>query len=904
MGTLVFLGLLCYKENKGGYFMSARVLDCLNDKNGNYILPFFWQHGETEEVLREYMRAICDANIREVCLEARPHPDYAGEQWFHDVDIILDEAKKLGMKLWILDDAHFPSGQAAGKMADAPAELCKQFLNYTMVDVCGPVPQTAIHVAKMAKDYPNPFAQASIFAQGEKRRFDDDALFAVIASRLDGKPGDIYHLDDTLLDLTSAVDESGWLSWDVPKGSWRVFVIYQTRNGGGRSGYVNFLSRKSCRVQIDACYEPHYERYKEEFGETILGFFSDEPEIGNVIGYDGATAGIGNMTMPLPWSDEMPALMEERFGKDYARKIVALWMNVGSEAFTADVRCGYMDIVTRQCQRNFGEQIGDWCREHGVEYIGHIVEDCDMSPKLGASQGHFFRALWGQDWAGIDDIGGQVTLGGANISHKTFMGSAADGEFYHHELGKLGTSLADIDPKKKGRSMCEIFGAYGWDEGTRLMKYEMDHFLVRGINHYVPHAFSPKEFPDPDCPPHFYAHGKNPLYAPFGHLMKYANRVCHLINGGRHEVDVAVLYHAESEWAGGDYMDVVKPARVLDDAQIDFDFIPADVFSVPEDFMASFDGKCLEVAEQCFKALVIPGADFVPQAVLDFAGKAKNAGFPVFFVEKVPDGADRFEVTPLGGLADALREAGLLDAVSDVAFADLQVYHYSHADAACYLISNESASEVYKGNITLPVSGVPYVYDALENKVCRTAYETAGGGVRLDLTIEPYQLVIVVIPTGEDTLNAIAVDAPVYGGTVREVSGPWKVSFVENECYPQFGDVMQMEVPENVLKHRPDFSGVIRYESTFEGSAQLVAVEDAYESAEVWINEKYAGMRICPPYRFDVGSLCEQGENRLRIEVRTTLERKVNKITGGMGPFGPEFGVVMPSGIIGRVTVI
>ena len=80
--------------------------------------------------------------------------------------------------------------------------------------------------------------------------------------------------------------------------------------------------------------------------------------------------------------------------------------------------------------------------------------------------------------------------------------------------------------------MCEIFGAYGWGEGVRLEKYLLDHFMVRGINHFVPHAFSAKEYPDPDCPPHFYAHGNHPQYRHFGALMAYGNRVLELLNGG------------------------------------------------------------------------------------------------------------------------------------------------------------------------------------------------------------------------------------------------------------------------------------------------------------------------------------------------------------------------------------
>lgn len=882
----------------------TRIKECLQGSNGNYILPFFWQHGESEEVLRTYMNAIYNANIKEVCLEARPHPDYAGEQWFHDVDIILDEAKKLGMKIWILDDAHFPSGQCAGKLAEEPAEFQKQYLKYSAADVAGPVKGAVLKVDVMAREYPNPFAPKSMFDQGEKKWYDDDHMMAVIASKLDGKEGSMYHLDETLLDLTDQVKD-GVLAWDVPNGTWRIFVLYTTRNNGGRGGYVNFMSKESCRKQIEYCYEPHYERYKDEFGKTILGFFSDEPEIGNVSGYDASNSTIGNMQMPIPWSEEMPALMEERFGKDYLRKAVALWMPVGSDAFTADVRVGYMDIMTRQCQKNFAEQLGEWCRERGVEYIGHVVEDNDQHTKLGASQGHFFRALWGQDWSGIDNIGGQVTIGGANVSHRGLIGIGGNGEFYHQVLGKLGTSLADLDPKKKGRSMCEIFGAYGWEEGTRLMKYEMDHYLVRGINHYVPHAFSPKEFPDLDCPPHFYAHGKNPLYKPFGTLMSYSNRICHLISGGKHEVQVAVLYHAESQWAGTEYMDMVRPARVLNEHQIDFDFIPADVFSDPADFEASFDGKELKAGQCAFKALVVPGAAYVPECVMEFAAKAKESGFPVYFIGRLPEGYEGFDVIELENLAETLVQDGAADAVSDTVFPDLQVYHYSHEDETYYLISNESAGEIYKGTISLPVRGIPYLYDAFKNVVNPAEYEENERGIDLPMTIEPYEMMVIVVPKNADAYKDAAA-LPVYGTEKTEVTGPWKVSFTENENYPDFTDEMTMDVIENILHVKPYFSGVVRYEASFTASegAHELELENAYESAEVWVNGEYAGERICPPYRFDLTGLCREGENTLRIEVRTTLERKVYQMMGGKGMFGaPMMSVVTPSGIVGKVTV-
>ena len=34
---------------------------------------------------------------------------FRGDGWWHDMDIVIDEAKKRDMKIWILDDKHFPT---------------------------------------------------------------------------------------------------------------------------------------------------------------------------------------------------------------------------------------------------------------------------------------------------------------------------------------------------------------------------------------------------------------------------------------------------------------------------------------------------------------------------------------------------------------------------------------------------------------------------------------------------------------------------------------------------------------------------------------------------------------------------------------------------------------------------
>jgi len=252
----------------------------------------------------------------------------------------------------------------------------------------------------------------------------------------------------------------------------------------------------------------------------------------------------------LHYSEELASLLEYRLGGQWKNLIPLLWHNNYDTKETARIRYIYMDCVTRLVEKNFSKQIGEWCNSHGVEYIGHVIEDNNQHARTSTSLGHYFRGLKYQNMAGIDDIGGQVQPGGEDLKARTIFGFDNDGEFYHYALGKLGSSLAALNPRMKGRSMCEIFGNYGWAEGVRLEKYLVDHFCVRGVNTYVPHAFTCKKYPDIDCPPHFFAHGNNPQYRHFGKLMQYANRLCELLSGGNAASPVAVLYHGDCEWAG------------------------------------------------------------------------------------------------------------------------------------------------------------------------------------------------------------------------------------------------------------------------------------------------------------------------------------------------------------------
>lgn len=800
--------------------------------DNKHILPFLWLHGEDEETLRDMMRAINEANIYEVCLESRPHPDYAGDMWWRDVDIIIDECVKRGMKIWILDDSHFPTGFANGAMQTAPDRLRKRYLAQKSADVMGPREGAYINIADMMKPAVDIFAMPSRFAPKDNKVFADDEVFSIYAYPIEefDKLGDGIDISDCVT--------GGLLAWNVPSGAWRVVITYLTRNGGGNQNYINLLDAESVDVLINAVYEKHYERYGKYFGNIIKGFFSDEPAVGNCFGFSFDER-VGYKNMQLPWCDEIEGLL----GEDFKRKCAYLWYD-GGDALNSEARLNYMDACTKLISKNFSDRLGEWCRARGVMYIGHVIEDNNQHMRLGSSCGHFFRAMSGMDMAGIDDIGGQVIPGLENARRGNFQ--KGDGEFYHFALAKLGASLAQCDKNKRGRTMCEIFGAYGWDEGVSDMLWLANHFIVSGVNYYVPHAFSGKAFPDPDCPPHFYAHGHNPLYRPFGLLMKYMEKLCALFDGGKPVIDCCVMYNAESYWMG-EAQYPQKPARKLAEAQREFLFWPAD----------SLENMPAEL-------LIVPECEHICPAAVKWISENPEK---TVFIGALPYEISTGEVVSLDELA--ARVTPHLKIAQN--YKGLRFYHYKAEGREAFMFFNEGIERVSTA-IELPEGAW---YSAL-----RERYEAFDGALDLEY--------------GEAKVYIAGARAD-----YRRVSGAERVcearyiAAATAEEYPVFGK----------MNCSPDkFSGTLAYECDIEVDAARraqIRLDDANEVVEVFINGESHGFMIAAPYRMDVR--LPVGKSIIRLEITNSLGNQQNAYSGGHFS-APHF--ARPLGITGDVRVV
>lgn len=843
----------------------------------NHVLPFLWLKGEERETITEYLEQIAGADIREVCLESRTHPEFCRDGWWADLRFIIGECKRLGLKIWLLDDAHFPTGYANGALAgeDVDPALKKTVLKHRTVTVVGPQPSTVIKLGNL---------------MDPTERFVGAATFDAAGAPLD------FELSVEQADGTPAR-----LRFDAPAGITTVELFVTSQKTGFRDEYINMVDADSCRALIDAVYEPTFEHLGDEFGCTILGFFTDEPgfmnEKGTALDDASTSSFIGRDDMALPWSDELARRLHEALGANWLIELRELWTR---DPAGARARHTYMDIATQLYRACFDEQIGDWCRERGVMHIGHVIEDKSCHTRLGQGAGHYFRAVAGQDMAGIDVVINQLAPGIDHGPYSYFHG-AWNMEFFTYALAKLGSSAARLDPKKQGRCMAEVFGAFGWHEGLREMKWIADHMLVRGVNWFTPHAFSMAPFPDWDCPPHFYAHGNNPQWPHFGQLMSYMNRTATLLSGGCATHPVAILYHADAEWAGS-AMPIERVAAELTRAQIDFDFVPAEAFEDKSRYKVSIADGLLGVNNCHYQAFVMPGATFIGAETAKAARYMTDAGVMVLAVDEVPDAFyDSDGAVELGGLvampladvARALASAGLQTVVADTPQPWLRALRYERAGETYVMLVNEHPRERIDCTVAF----------ATGERLCGTRLDPLNGTepVAFDgaLELAPFESCFVVLEAGsEDAPGDGAIDAD--ASLDLRIEGPWTVALSPAGSNGAFGEAQELE-------HLCDLTadlftgtcGTYRYHASFELANDCadatIDLGDVYETATLTLDGRSLGTRICPPYRFAADAL-SAGAHELTVDVINTLDHAIPDIFALTEP-------VAPSGILGPVTL-
>jgi len=692
--------------------------------------PLFWLHGtESRERLETYIEKIAESHNGTFTAESRPHNDWLGPRWYEDLAICLAAAKKHNLTMWIFDEKWWPSQMIGGKV---PPEYGSKYLVADAAPVDGPK-------AYAADGFGGP-------------RF----IGAVAGKEAEGGAID----GESLVDLGPKI-RNGKLAWNAPAGKWRVMKFTWGLKGakGMQQRWVSVdgASRDCVEWFLKTVYQPHYDRFKDDFGKTIKGYFYDEPE----------TQG--------DWGREVMTMLAER-KIDWKKPFVAWKFRLAGDEQAA-AKYQYGDAFAEAWGRTMYGGMSEWCRAHKVISMGHFMEhDWEyLSPQLCA--GNMFQLLKYSDMGGID-----------LVCQQFYPGQKKPGLW---QMAKLGSSVTHMYAKADDITMCEMFGAYGQDITYPQMKWLTDQMQVRGVNFMIPHSFNPKSPYDTDCPPYFYNGGCEPRYPLYRVYADYTSRLSLLLSGGRHVAPVAILFLGNSKHVGKAVPPEVM-TTALDDVQLDSDWMPYDVFEGD----AKLAGKEIKLHQESYRVLIVPPVEVIPYGALAKAkeffdaggivvgygflptksatlGKtAKDiaalteavwgAGDPGLAVRKTSAAGGRSYLLPEKPKPEELKavltgDAGVhpaMEVLEGETSGWLHVLHRVKAGRDAFLICNQNhqgAARHFKFRAT--AAGVPEWWDAMRNEISALPYKRVGPEtVEFEMTLEPSESALVIFaPEGTKT---------------------------------------------------------------------------------------------------------------------------------------------------------
>lgn len=377
----------------------------------------------TDAVIRHDLDSIRSKGFKAVILEPGYHMPHAylSDGYFAMIRRIVREAKRRGLKVWIIDEGKYPSGFAGGKFSRERPDLRMQALV-----TCGEI---TVRAGEVMKD-----------------RAVGDSVLSAVAVSLSGRGNVVVPVTDHRISFRAGLD------------SWRIMLVRadfrtgQTRSVDSptgakdtRNAQMDYLNPEAVDQFISWTHE-QYKRYiGTEFGRTVMGFRGDEPDYSHV-----------------PFTPSILKRFRELKGYD-----VTPWLATFFAPSMSDrerrVKADYWDVWSRLFADTFFRRQADWCQANGLAHITHLNNDHDMT-LCTRSEGSLFRALSRVQVPGVDAIWNQIWPDTVN------------------DYPKFASSVAHVYGRP--RAFSESFAAYYNVPTMAEAKYVVDAQLARGINFF------------------------------------------------------------------------------------------------------------------------------------------------------------------------------------------------------------------------------------------------------------------------------------------------------------------------------------------------------------------------------------------------------------------------------------
>jgi hypothetical protein len=500
---------------------------------------------------------------------------YLSPDYFAFFRNFVDEAKQRNMRVWIVDDAGYPSGFAAGKFTTEKPELRMQALE--------------------------------------------------VAEKFSVAGGAVVHRDLASGTVSAAaVDQNGvaialplhgnTLDWTAPQGSWTVLVVdheFRTsptrsdtnpkRVKDGSQSLEDYLDPAATAQYLSFIHEQYKQAAGDEFGKTILGFRGDEPDY----------------SIPgLPWTPKFFQRFKEIKGYD-VQPYVALFTQTPSRRDPGipihlsmeqiRIKGDYYDVFSQMFAAGFFKPQGEWCAANHLEYQVHLNHE-ELEMELTRSEGSFFRNMRAVQNPGIDAIW-----------HQIWKDTISD-------FPRLASSAAHVYGKP--RAFTESFAAYRPAPDVEMARYILNEQMVRGVN-LIETMYFPATSAGARLPSGYMGEQG------FPELLTYVRRLSYLMSMGRPDATVALYLPSSSMWLGNDASDTafVSTERLLSEHQIDFDIVDEDALARD---LKPLKGSFETLSGNRYRTVILPAPMIISENALARLKAFAEGGGKVVFLGGAP----------------------------------------------------------------------------------------------------------------------------------------------------------------------------------------------------------------------------------------------------------------------------
>ena len=300
-------------------------------------IPFwFWNDDLDHDEIKRQIHAFLEKGIPGFVIHPRKGLTeayrYLSENFMDSVAVAVEEAEKLGMFVFLYDEAMYPSGSAGGLVVKTNPQYASKGLRMTVLEAGEALPTFGEG---------NWFVSALCRWEDGCRSF--DSLEEAVAFRA--------NQPCTLTYFTMV----------YTKGHIRGVHPGEDDEEPNAPASADLLDPEAVKTFIRITYDAYYNRLSRHFGKTIQAIFTDEPSI----------MGRGPLPGLIAWSH---GILEEYIACGGSRDEMDLLF--GKE--TSEAKKAYDRAISARMGGKYFAQLSGWCADHGIALTGHPHSSQDI----------------------------------------------------------------------------------------------------------------------------------------------------------------------------------------------------------------------------------------------------------------------------------------------------------------------------------------------------------------------------------------------------------------------------------------------------------------------------------------------------------------------------------------------